>query len=599
MAHAVIWIIAIAGGTVFAKMVYPDLVKEGRVTLDQRIDQYRESWKEALARVGAHEPPPVEEVASLAPIGQQSGLQTKLDQIYKENLPKFLDKSRDHIAQLEKDFKAEWQECYDKFADTPTIAKFCDRVHPYHHEALKERFSKVDETLKRKQPRTRLALDSFSGYCVLRSEKFREKATARELKLHLMDDGAKYQERIKALKSGDVEMAVFTLDALINNSALFSSPPAAVVMVIDETRGADAMIAYKDAFKDVSAMNRPDTEIIMTQDSPSELLARLVRNNTKLPKLATECTFAAKDAEEVFKRFQEADPTEPKAFVMWEPFVSKALKNPNAHVLVDSSYYPGYIVDVLVARKDFLDANKEEVQAIVETYLETLAEVQRSPSGMVDLVREDSVRLAEFKKIPTPLTDEEAAKVVEGIWWKSAQENFGLFGLAPNPDPKNKPIDDMVKDIANVLTKAKVISKPVKSGQLYHKEICANLLVGAAKDDPWKRVIATTKLKADDLPFATGNAKISDLYQEDLEKLANKLAGKSPFYVEINANPRSLDDEDVKLAVERAEAVEKFLLTHGVVKEHIRIKQARPGPGTPKGNVSFVIKEDPSPPASP
>src|SRR5262245_4591905 len=321
LAHAVIWIVAIAAGTASSKFVYPDLVKPGRVAVADRLKAYEDSWKEALSRVGAHEPPRVEEVVEAAPWGQQSNLQKKLHAIYDDNMKKFNAKTNDYLGQLERDFKAEWQECYDEFADTPPVEKYCERVHEYHREALAKRLKEIDDRNTKKQPRTRLALDSFSGYCVLRSKEFRERATARDLKLHLVDDGADYEKRIRALESGDVEMAVFTLDALINNSALCNTPPAKVVLVLDETRGADAMVAYQDAFPSIAAMNRPDTEIILTPNSPSELLARLVRNESKLPKLPAECFKPAKDAEDVFKQFQQADPTEPKAFVLWEPFV--------------------------------------------------------------------------------------------------------------------------------------------------------------------------------------------------------------------------------------------------------------------------------------
>ncbi len=50
-------------------------------------------------------------------------------------------------------------------------------------------------------------------------------------------------------------MAAFTVDALIKTTAQSgeSSPPATIVALIDETRGADAMVAYKSAVKNVEA----------------------------------------------------------------------------------------------------------------------------------------------------------------------------------------------------------------------------------------------------------------------------------------------------------------------------------------------------------
>ena len=59
------------------------------------------------------------------------------------------------------------------------------------------------------------ALDSFSGYAVFRSEEFEEGLREKRIKLSLTDDGADYSQRIRALKEGGVQMAVFTVDALI------------------------------------------------------------------------------------------------------------------------------------------------------------------------------------------------------------------------------------------------------------------------------------------------------------------------------------------------------------------------------------------------
>ena len=59
----------------------------------------------------------------------------------------------------------------------------------------------------------------------------------------------------------------------------------------------------------------------------------------------------ARDAEDVYRRYRTAEPNTHQVFVLWEPYVSKVLENPNTHVVVDSSRFRGYIVDVLVAQR--------------------------------------------------------------------------------------------------------------------------------------------------------------------------------------------------------------------------------------------------------
>ena len=48
-----------------------------------------------------------------------------------------------------------------------------------------------------------------------------------------------------ALKSGKVQMAVFTIDAYLKAGSEIGEFPGSIVLVIDESKGADAIVAYK------------------------------------------------------------------------------------------------------------------------------------------------------------------------------------------------------------------------------------------------------------------------------------------------------------------------------------------------------------------
>ena len=102
------------------------------------------------------------------------------------------------------------------------------------------------------------ALDSFSGYSVLRSKEFTEELGYKRIKLNLVDDGANYEQRLKKLQNGEVQMAAFTVDALIKTCGNINDLPATIVAIIDETRGADAVVAYKSAFSNVDDLNNKD-----------------------------------------------------------------------------------------------------------------------------------------------------------------------------------------------------------------------------------------------------------------------------------------------------------------------------------------------------
>src|SRR5262249_21011898 len=151
--------------------------------------------------------------------------------------------------------------------------------------------------------------------------------------------------------------------------------PATIVMLIDDSQGADAMLSYKKALPDLGAMNRKDVKIVLVPDSPSEMLARVVRSQflDQLPKESIVRVSPEGGIDEVIKGLKEVGENEPQAFVLWEPFVSRMLQETGnkAHVLVDSSQMRGQIVDVLVVQKEFLAKNPDKVKTIVKAYLES------------------------------------------------------------------------------------------------------------------------------------------------------------------------------------------------------------------------------------
>ncbi|MEO8495424.1 MAG: hypothetical protein ABI614_10155, partial [Planctomycetota bacterium] len=266
-----------------------------------------------------------------------------------------------------------------------------------------------------------LHLDSFSGYAVIRSDAFSQELARHGIRLNLHDDGADYAARIRALQSGEAQLAVFTIDALIKTSAELGELPATIIALVDETTGADAIVAYKSQIPNVDGLNSADTRFVLTPNSPSETLARVVMSRFQLNDLTASPFIEASDAADVFARYKQAKPTEKVAYVLWQPYVSQMLKNPQMQVVIDSSHFPSTIVDVIVANRDFVLKNPDVVKQVVESYLTSVYRY-RDRSEMVLLVTQDA------KATGSPLTDEEASKLVDGIWWKNTQENLAHTG---------------------------------------------------------------------------------------------------------------------------------------------------------------------------
>jgi hypothetical protein len=258
-------------------------------------------------------------------------------------------------------------------------------------------------------------IDSFSGYAVFRSPEFAAHLSSRSIKLDLQDDGANYTDRIKKLASGELQMAVFTVDALVKASATINDLPATIVAIGDETKGADAALGYKNKYPNIQSLNNAKTKFVLTPDSPSEMLTRVVQAHFDLGNLQGTPYVQAQSARDVYEQYRKANQNDDFVYVVWEPYIQKMLENPNIHVIVDSSNFRGYVVDVIVTSRDFLIKNPQVVQEVVQSYFRAAYEHSQD---MPKLILDDGKLTGEVMS-PT-----QAKKLVDGIRWKNVLENY-------------------------------------------------------------------------------------------------------------------------------------------------------------------------------
>ena len=448
-----------------------------------------------------------------------------------------------------------------------------------------------------------LALDSFSGYAVLRSPEFKTLLGHNRIRVNLLDDGANYSQRIEALRRGDTDLAVFTIDALLKVCAPLNELPGSIVAIIDETRGADAIVAYKSAIPNVDAMNTAGTRMVLTPNSPSETLARVVMMHFNLDNLDNRPFIEAADAEDVYKRYRAAKPKQPQAFVLWEPYVSKVLENPNTHVVVDSSRFRGYIVDVLVANRDYLHKNPDVVRDVAGCYFRAAYSYR---DKMVELV------LTDARETGTPLNDKQAKNLVNGIWWKNTQENFAHFGLQQNQ--RVQLLEDMVANINKVLLGTRAIDRDPTDGKptdLYYDGILRALqtsnfhpaldretvrddrvVLPALSDAEWNSLVPIGTLQVSQLVFARGGARLTGHSTAILDELIQTLKTSPQYYLEIRGNASRLGDlkANTKLAKQRAVAAQDYLVEAGVSSQRMRAVAGEPSGAT---SVSFVLGQPP------
>lgn len=464
----------------------------------------------------------------------------------------------------------------------------------------------------------KVAHDSFPGYAILRSPAVKNLLDRHEIKLTFVDDKADYIGRMRGLKNGKHQMAVFTIDAYLKAGSAIGEFPGSIVLVIDESKGADAIVAYQRGVPQIPSLSHPEARIVITPDSPSETLARIMINKMSLPSLPASWAVEANGAAAVYKKLKSAEPDEPHAYVVWEPYVTKALAIDGVHLLLDSSKLKGYIVDVLVVQREFLSAQPELVTHVVQAYLRANydyhnqvdgARLQSTPTGnerLLSLIQEDA------KQYGDALNRHETLKLVEGIEWRNTMENYAHFGVISGQQAKGTDrLEAMIGKIMQVLVSTHSIpADPVSGnyGSLYYEGILRSLhhdnfhpgvltsntggglddiVIGTTpvseevraaralnplSDANWDTLSPVAAMKIEPIQFGRGNARILRGSERALRQLAEDLKSFPQYYLRVVGHTRREGDAAAnrRLAAQRAEAAAQFLRNLGIASHRIR-----------------------------
>lgn len=471
-----------------------------------------------------------------------------------------------------------------------------------------------------------LAADSFSGYCILRSDSVRDQLKAKGIRLDVRDDAANYAERIRALRDGGTQMAVFTIDSYLSAGTQFHEFPGSIVLVLDETKGADALVAYKEGVANIQDLDHANARIVATPSSPSEFLARVVLASFSLPQLPEQWLVAADGAGDAYQKLRAAPKEEKRAYALWQPYVSMALKDSSVHVLLDSSKTSGLIVDVLVVQRKFLAEQPGIVRDVVEAYLRAAYSYEQQKGGLADLVLADARQTGGEK-----LSAEQAQELVDGIQWKNTMENYAHLGLLPAEQRQGaQHLEDMIGNIATVLVETGALSNnPIQGKESvlffdgvlrelqasgFHpakktsalsgvgldtgdlESVRGNQALPALTDAQWGRLVPVGEMRIRPIAFGRGGARINVQSERDLKDLANRLNSLPQYYLVIEGHARAEGDTEanLKLARDRAQAAANVLSANGIPAQRVKTKAAPPTAGNGSAqSVSFVVGQVP------
>jgi ABC-type nitrate/sulfonate/bicarbonate transport system substrate-binding protein len=258
------------------------------------------------------------------------------------------------------------------------------------------------------------------GYFPLCSTELKRRLRQQGYALQCVEDKADYAQRMEKLTKGDLQLAVATVDSYVLNGRS-RNYPGTIVAVLDESKGGDALVAWQDKvgrLEDLRSLEQ--TRIAFTPASPSEHLLKAVSVHFDIAALRQPGPWRVETdgSGDALHRLldHQAD-----AAVLWEPDVSKALKEPGVHRLLGTDKTRRLIVDVLIARRELTQAQPEAVELLLQEYFNTLKDYRDHPDTLSEQVQQS-----------TGLAQDEVASLLKGVEWQSLADNakhwFGLLG---------------------------------------------------------------------------------------------------------------------------------------------------------------------------
>lgn len=441
--------------------------------------------------------------------------------------------------------------------------------------------------------------DNYLGYWFISSPEMKKQLARQGMGVDFQDDGGAYADRLNKFANKKLDMIVLPVKEYLDHGRKYNYP-GVVVGSISESKGADGIVCYQDSLPTgkIQDLNNPNLKFVYTKESPSFFLLQLTIADFDLFNLKNTANWKVEvdSVEEVYNKVKKR---EGNCFVLWEPDLSRALEVPGIKYVWGSDKFAGYIIDVFVVRRDFLEGNRDKILNFFRTYFRIMAIYANDQSRMID----------EMSKL-TGLKQDVVKEMLSKIEWFDLNENALLqLGVSSNPAKPGK--DGVIDTILQCLEVMRRTGSPVTLDPylLTNKSIVEELLSGGTQsiyvdvagsavnfselsDSDWKRLREVATIRVEPIEFKIGSNFLSDEGKEQVDKIAKLLLHNYPSYrvaVRGHTGPGSDEGENVKLSLERAQVVaQRLIAVHTVDPD--RLKAEGVGSGSPP-----ALRSDESP----
>ncbi|MDO8470095.1 MAG: phosphate ABC transporter substrate-binding/OmpA family protein [bacterium] len=438
--------------------------------------------------------------------------------------------------------------------------------------------SNVSETI-------RMGGDDYYGYFFLTAQETRSQLAAQGMQVNYVDDGGNYADRLKKFADDEYDAIVLPVKEYLQHGKAHGYP-GVITMGIAESRGADGLTVLTNRVPSatVKALNNPNLKFVYTDASPSEFLVDFTVADFGLNQLRASSHWRVPvgSCKEVFERLKRG---EGDVFVLWEPYLSEALRLPNVQYVWGSDKAAGYIIDVVVFRRDYVDKKHEQVLNFLKAYFRSLDTYESDQGRLIQEVEENLSSRGFDKSI--------APSIVKKIDWFDLRENLEQqFAIPATPGaPARDGIVNTIIACRNAMIRmGRIQSDPLPEGNplfiinsSFLKELAstgvAPVSVGGSQiteflpltDGQWKQLQEVGSLRLEQITFQRGTNYLDDFGKTKVDELAQLLANNYPGYrilVRGHTAPGDDESDNLRLSTERAEVVKQRLIAVHAINEN-------------------------------
>jgi NitT/TauT family transport system substrate-binding protein len=231
----------------------------------------------------------------------------------------------------------------------------------------------------------------------------------------ILDD---FEASRAAWKNDDINLLWTTIDAFPTEAGGMADFDPVVVFQADWSRGGDAIVVQR-GIKNVADLKGKKIAVAEMTPSHSFLLWLLEAGGLKGTDVQIVKQANAIDAAAVFKSRQV------DAAVVWSPDDEGCVKAvPGSKVLQSTKSASNIIADVFIAKRAFVEKNKEKMQQLYEGWMKGAAEINSNESNK----RKAAKILAENFE---GFTEEDTYKSISNVRLCTHGDNVNFFGLNP------------------------------------------------------------------------------------------------------------------------------------------------------------------------